>query len=532
MTNMASLHFVMKNGKCGTGGSHAQYITREGKYSRGEKAEELIHKEHGNMPSWAQDNPQDFWKAADQNERANGRVYTELEIDLPNELTQEQRTQLVQEFVREQIGENHAYTFAIHEKDATLDPSQKNPHAHIMFSERKNDGIERSRDQYFKRANSKNPEKGGAAKDRDTWHGRDKVYELRQAWAEKQNQALEREGHSVRVDPRTLEEQRAEALERGDKLKADLLDRPAEWHLGPKANNPEHQEVVKLKEFRQIVQEKNALVREIHEQAQTPKEKIVIEPTTVKEFDRAVQNYCSEINSQELALAKQLDYCDRLKKDIALPHRSDAIDEFIKQDFGPKWQEFKKHAADYNQRLEAHNNAGFFAKMKGGYDENAKQLQRDYQRLSSKEKELKTWETSTRQELSYPDNNRARGAAEVERISQRLAQERDPNYGAKVASIEEQRKQIFAERKALEPDRKIANELRRSLGKVPQQRREEEIKVPVSNDGQGRRLSISQTMKQPDCRQQFTQMLNQLSKELDKTYSRSMGMNLGRDMER
>ena len=55
------------------------------------------------------------------------------------------------------------YSFAIHNPLA-LDGKEQ-PHCHLMFSERLLDGIERDPDQFFKRYNSKNPEKGGAKKD-------------------------------------------------------------------------------------------------------------------------------------------------------------------------------------------------------------------------------------------------------------------------------------------------------------------------------------------------------------------------------
>ena len=41
---------------------------------------------------------------------------------------------------------------------------KEQPHAHIMFSERTRDGVERDPEQYFKRYNSKHPERGGAKK--------------------------------------------------------------------------------------------------------------------------------------------------------------------------------------------------------------------------------------------------------------------------------------------------------------------------------------------------------------------------------
>ena len=54
------------------------------------------------------------------------------------------------------------YTLAIHRGGA----NGENPHAHLMFSERGHDGIERDAEQWFKRYNAKAPEKGGARKSR------------------------------------------------------------------------------------------------------------------------------------------------------------------------------------------------------------------------------------------------------------------------------------------------------------------------------------------------------------------------------
>ena len=39
----------------------------------------------------------------------------------------------------------------------------ENPHSHLIFSERGHDGIERSGEQWFRRYNAKEPEKGGGA---------------------------------------------------------------------------------------------------------------------------------------------------------------------------------------------------------------------------------------------------------------------------------------------------------------------------------------------------------------------------------
>lgn len=161
---MANYHLSVKTGKNvgssgSRGASHYAYINREGKYKR----DDLEQIESGNLPSWAVD-AQHFWKVADKYERANGRVYTELEISLPRELNQEQRQELVQQFVEKTLGKNFTYSYAIHAPLAS--DGEQNPHVHLMFCERKLDGIDRTEQQFFRRYNPKNPELGGAGKDR------------------------------------------------------------------------------------------------------------------------------------------------------------------------------------------------------------------------------------------------------------------------------------------------------------------------------------------------------------------------------
>ncbi|MEL6830858.1 MAG: MobA/MobL family protein, partial [Pseudomonadota bacterium] len=65
------------------------------------------------------------------------------------------------------------------------------------------------------------------------------IEQMRGLWAELQNRALERAGEAERVDHRSLEAQREAALERGDQLSAEELDRDPELKLGPAANSME-----------------------------------------------------------------------------------------------------------------------------------------------------------------------------------------------------------------------------------------------------------------------------------------------------
>lgn len=216
---MASYHCTVKVGAKGSGGSHSDYISREGKYSKenARRYEDLDSTGHGNMPAWAEHNPAHFWNAADEHERANGAVYREIEIALPRELTPEQNRELVADFIRQELGDRHAYQWAIHRPKAALEGKEQ-PHAHIMYSERTRDGIERDPAQYFKRYNSKHPERGGCRK--DSAGTEERLQATRERWADVQNAHLERYGHAVRVDHRSLKDQG--------------IDREPEKHLGPK----------------------------------------------------------------------------------------------------------------------------------------------------------------------------------------------------------------------------------------------------------------------------------------------------------
>lgn len=233
---MATYHCSIKKGKTGVGKNHCDYITREGKYSLGEKKEELVYKECGNLPEWAE-SANDFFDQADLYERANGNVYYEFEIALPNELTKEQNIKMVQDFVNEHIGKNKIYCFAIHDKKAALDDFQNQPHAHIMFSERVADS-EKPVYLYFKRYNKKCPERGGHRKDdrftASTEIGKKNILKIRESWEKYLNSAYEKNNLDITVSAKSLKDQKDIALLKGDRITYEELDRPAQLHLGPK----------------------------------------------------------------------------------------------------------------------------------------------------------------------------------------------------------------------------------------------------------------------------------------------------------
>ena len=211
-------------------GAKADYLARQNKYRR--EREEVALVVSANMPSWVRDpdvKAGDYWRLADQAERANGVLFRQVEFALPSEMPPEERQALARQFADELAtveGGRLPYTLAIHEKAG-------NPHAHLILSERINDGIERDRAVWFKRAAASpkgkeiDPAKGGAKKADIASRRKDWLAETRERWTEVANAALDRGGHGAisHIDHRSH-------ADRG-------LVRPPGQHLGPQASGYE-----------------------------------------------------------------------------------------------------------------------------------------------------------------------------------------------------------------------------------------------------------------------------------------------------
>ena len=149
--------------------------------------------------------------------------------------------------MQKELGDRHAYQYAIHNPPGAIDGKEQ-PHAHIMFCERINDGIERDPQQFFKRANSKSPERGGAKKasiPQTAGERKAALVALRSRWADVQNEHLARHGHESRVDHRSLKEQG--------------IKRTPEVHLGPvHAANLNEGQIAAIQEHRAARQQERA----------------------------------------------------------------------------------------------------------------------------------------------------------------------------------------------------------------------------------------------------------------------------------
>lgn len=213
---MASYHHQVSSGKKGSALRHARYIARQGQFG---DRDDLVSVEYGNLPPWCENDPFRLFAAADKYERKNGSVYREHVIALPSELNHEQTKDLVGDLIKEIAGEA-PHLSAVHRNESSLEGAD-NLHLHLMTSDRVDDGIERTPEQYHKRANALHPELGGCKKrsgGKSPWELGAELTSIKKRSAELQNEALMKAGIDIRVDHRSHKE-------RG-------IEREPERHLG------------------------------------------------------------------------------------------------------------------------------------------------------------------------------------------------------------------------------------------------------------------------------------------------------------
>jgi len=164
-------HLSFRSGSRAGGASASSahdYVTRKDEYD-GPDLDPAVYTESDHMPPWAEDDAAEYWEAADLYERANGRLYVSADFALPRELSAEDQVALAREFAHELTDEEDLpYTMAIH-AGRDENGEEHNPHAHLMFSERRNDGIRWSGHDTCPVASGRGIPSGGVAPPSNTW---------------------------------------------------------------------------------------------------------------------------------------------------------------------------------------------------------------------------------------------------------------------------------------------------------------------------------------------------------------------------
>ncbi|WP_454632638.1 MobQ family relaxase [Bradyrhizobium cenepequi] len=160
-----------------------------------------------------------LWNAVERMEvRRDAQLAREINMALPHELNDDQRLALVRKFVGEQfVALGMVADVAIHAPVPEKGDDPRNFHAHVLLTMRQAGG-------------------GGLRRVKTrAWNSDKALLQWRAAWANYQNEALRSRGHAVRVDHRSLAARKRDAVQRGDRKEAAILDRAPEIHVGPKA---------------------------------------------------------------------------------------------------------------------------------------------------------------------------------------------------------------------------------------------------------------------------------------------------------
>jgi len=156
-----------------------------------------------------------WFDAQEKTDRKNARMSDRFIGALPRELTPEQCIEAVETFCRDVTQDRVPWHFALHLELDQKGQSDWNPHAHIIMRDR---DIETGK-RYLYTSSGPMERAQLAKKGAKFWSTKD----FRVEWEQQMNRALERAGHEVRVDHRTLKEQG--------------IDRDAQIHIGPGSRN-------------------------------------------------------------------------------------------------------------------------------------------------------------------------------------------------------------------------------------------------------------------------------------------------------
>jgi MobA/MobL family protein len=182
-----------------------------------------------NAPAWVQDREK-LWNAASAAEkRKDAREAQEIILNLPHELTAEQRRFMLTDFVREHITRGTGRVADVNIHAAPKHGDDRNIHAHVLMTVREigPEGFD-----------------GGKRLEADS----KQILHWKQKWAERGAKELRKAGFEIEADRwavghLTLDRQRQAALERGDVAHAQSLDREPTKHLGPNVASMERKGV-------------------------------------------------------------------------------------------------------------------------------------------------------------------------------------------------------------------------------------------------------------------------------------------------
>lgn len=274
------------------------YDNREGKYSN---LKDLYKKETFNLPKEFK-NVKDFWETAELYGRVNERPYLIYEFSLPKEFSDEKNWKIGTGFLKQHFGDKFVYNVSMHNDKGD------SPHMHVMFYTGELDGIKRNKTHYFRNFNSKNRQKGGLKKKGSKFSskGGEVLRATRKELADYLNIYLEKAGFE-KVSSESLKAQRENALEEGDLLKAEMLDREAVNIDGNVLKRLKKDELIdgdkeKLEEF-----EEKKRIKKLKEKVYALKKELNQKLEEYRKYKEANKNYIDyfeDINDIDIKIYK------------------------------------------------------------------------------------------------------------------------------------------------------------------------------------------------------------------------------------
>ncbi|MCF0154201.1 MAG: MobA/MobL family protein [Veillonella sp.] len=200
---MAIYHLHVHMGKRGEARTYFDYLQAIGAYEFDERLDRVLYSQSCHLPSWAH-SPRDFW--GEEYFKLDG--FRVIEVALPYEFELEDSISCVESFVEMSL-DGYALSYVIHETKG-----YPNPHAHIMFSERKIDvnRAEPDRDNWFKKSRTRKDGSvsGGYAKDFKIVKGAGRkqwLLDIRESWEDCVNEILASISCDARVSSQSNEVQ-------------------------------------------------------------------------------------------------------------------------------------------------------------------------------------------------------------------------------------------------------------------------------------------------------------------------------------
>ena len=339
---------------------------------------EIIEPE--NAPDWATDRSR-LWNEVERVEKSSkAQLAREIEIALPAELKREQQIELVQEYAKDLAKQGMIVDIAMHDK------GDGNPHAHLMATLRQidKDGTwkEKQRKEYIldKDGNKQYDPKKKTYKCKTVkttdWDKPETLEKWRENWAKTVNKHLERAGHEQRVDHRSYKEQGIEKIPTIHEGVASRKIDSRENQIGERCEI--NREIAKDNRrlaayIRQetLLQERKEIERQpepvpaVQKQPELPqqRQKEEVQPSTpvlpkeppqpkiekqpwlenqethLSSMIKEVDDYYNKLYVKDWELGNEIEKINKEIAEIRKPYREEAIETYISEKWGLKWQQ-------------------------------------------------------------------------------------------------------------------------------------------------------------------------------------------------